>query len=89
MTFSSVTSKQEHYATGCRIPEDLLSDTYREDLKTCTFKVLLQNDLEGLRKILKHLYEGNLSWTETCTSEKVKILTAASNTSLFANELSR
>ena len=66
-----------------------MSDTYREDLKPFTFKVLLQNDLEGLRKILKHLNEGNLSWTETCTRDKAKILIAASNTSLFVNEGSR
>jgi len=66
-----------------------MSDTCREDLKTCTFKVLLQNDLEGLRKILKHLNEVNLPCTETCTRDKAKILTAASNISLFVNERSR
>ena len=66
-----------------------MSDTCREDLKTCTFKVLLQNELEELIKILKHLNRGNRFWTETCTREKAKILKAASNTSHFVNERRR
>jgi hypothetical protein len=66
-----------------------MSNTYRADLKTCAFKVLLQNVLEGLRKILKYLNECNRSWTDTCTRNKAKILTAASNTSRFVNELCR
>jgi hypothetical protein len=66
-----------------------MSDTCRENLKTCNFKVLLQDDLEGLREILKHPNEGNRSWTETRTRDKAKILAAASNTLRFVNERSR
>lgn len=53
-----------------------MNDIFRQDMKTCTFKVLLQNVLEGYTKIWKHPNEGNRSWTETCTRDKTKILTS-------------
>jgi hypothetical protein len=50
-----------------------MNDTCRQDMKTCTFKVLLQNVLEGYTKIWKHSNEDNRSWTETCDKTKILI----------------